>query len=156
MGFQWLLISQTRDANVLDPKNGVMDSYNYSIPLDFTESAKTSRLFGSAPSYIWNILAEMNVTMNNHHYGIFTEHFESTESLSDFFNMISTNNDRQGVNFVSTIEAFNYPIYGTQWHPEKNIFEWEKVDGAPYEAINHSPSAIKIAQYVSNYFVEKA
>ena len=94
--------------------------------------------------------------MNNHHYGIFTEHFETTEELSSFYKVLSTNDDLQGVNFVSTIEAYKYPIFGTQWHPEKNIFEWQKANGAPYEAINHSPEAVKIAQYTANFFVEQA
>lgn len=156
MGFQWLLIAASRDVNILDPKDGVMDSYNYSIPLDFTSSARSSKLFMNAPAFVYDVLAKENVTMNNHHYGIFTDHFQSTESLTSFYNMLSTNDDRQGVNFVSTIEAFKYPIFGTQWHPEKNIFEWEKVNGAPYEAINHSPEAIKIAQYTANFLVEQA
>jgi gamma-glutamyl hydrolase len=34
MGFQWLLISASRDVGVLDPSDGTqMDSYNYSIPV---------------------------------------------------------------------------------------------------------------------------
>ena len=70
-----------------------------------------------------NVLGSENVTMNNHHYGIYTEHFHNTESLNTFFNVLSVNKDRKGVEFVSTMEAYKYPIYGTQWHPEKNSFE---------------------------------
>ena len=123
MGFQWLLISASRDQNILDPKSGQMDSYNYSIPLDFTTEAAPSKLFTHAPQYIYKILETKNVTMNNHHYGIWTDHFKSTESLSSFFNVLSTNVDRNGDEFVSTIEAYKYPIFGSQWHPEKNNFE---------------------------------
>lgn len=157
MGFQWLLICASRDTDILDPKTGTMDSYNYSIPLDFTETAASSRLFSSASEATMNILATENVTMNNHHYGIFTEHFETTPSVADFYNVLSTNEDRNGVSFISTMEAFKYPIYGTQWHPEKNPFEWSvNADGSPYEAINHSPNAISIAQYTANFFVNEA
>lgn len=156
MGFQWLLISASRDVNILDPKEGQFDSYNYSIPLDFRPSARTSKLLADAPDGVYEILAKENVTMNNHHYGIYTDHFEQTESLSSFFDLLSTNVDRQGVEFVSTIEAFNYPIFGTQWHPEKNTFEWYKVNGVPYEAINHSPEAVFVAQYTGDFFVQQA
>ena len=38
--------------------------------------------------------------------------------------MLSTNVDRQNKAFVSFIEARNYPIYGTQFHPERPQFEW--------------------------------
>ncbi len=123
MGFQWLLLAASRDSNILDPKSGQMDAYNYSIPLDFTAEAAGSKLFSGASKDVMDILAKQNVTMNNHHYGIWTDHFRSTQSLNSFFNVLSTNNDRAGANFVSTIEAFKYPIYGSQWHPEKNAFE---------------------------------
>lgn len=80
-------------------------------------------MFKSAPADVMSILSSQNVTMNNHHYGIYTPHFKSTEALSSFFDLLSVNKDRTGDEFVSTIEAFKYPIYGTQWHPEKNPFE---------------------------------
>ncbi len=126
MGFEWLLITATRDVNILDPNDGsVMDAYNISLPLTFTSSAKSSKLFSHSASSagVYEILETQNVTMNNHHYGIYTKHFQETEKLSSFYNLISTNVDRQGVEFVSTFEAFKYPIFGVQWHPEKNIYE---------------------------------
>lgn len=122
MGFQWLLISVAHDTSVLDPPTGQMDAYNLSIALDFTTEAKSSRLFRDSGK-IFDILSTENVTMNNHHYGIYPKHFAQTPSLSSFYQVLSTNKDRQGVEFVSTIEAFKYPIYGSQWHPEKNNFE---------------------------------
>ena len=123
MGFQWLLIAASGDVNILDPKSGQFDAYNLSIPLDFTDAAPSSYMFKNAPKDVYEILATEDVTMNNHHYGIYTEHFQQTQSLTSFFNLLSTNKDRQGVEFASTIEAFKYPIFGTQWHPEKNTFE---------------------------------
>jgi len=123
MGFQWLLISATQNQNILDPPSGQMDAYNLSIALDFTKTYKNSKIFENAPNEVTQILAKKNVTMNNHHYGIYPEHFEATPALTDFYNMLSTNVDRQGTPFVSMIEAFKYPIFGSQWHPEKNNFE---------------------------------
>eukprot|EP01031_Cornospumella_fuschlensis_P038047 gene38047-46228_t len=155
MGFEWLLISATRDQNILDPKSGQMDAYNYSIALDFTADAKTSRLFSGAGKVV-DILATENVTMNNHHYGIWTDHFYQTTALTGMFNVLSTNNDRKGSNFISTIEAKKYPIYGSQWHPEKNNFEFGKTDGIPNEAINHSPDAVLASLYPATFFVNEA
>lgn len=101
-------------------------------------------MFASASREVMEIISTENVTMNNHHYGIYTSHFEETDSLTSFFNgilflycnffamqvviiifmiVLSNNKARDGVEFVSTMEAFNYPIFGTQWHPEKNDFE---------------------------------
>jgi gamma-glutamyl hydrolase len=71
--------------------------------------------------------------------------------------MLSTNKDRQGVEFVSMIEAFKYPIFGSQWHPEKNNFEWgETSEGIPNEAIDHSHDAVLASQYMGNFFVDQA
>ncbi|KAI2662278.1 Gamma-glutamyl hydrolase [Labeo rohita] len=52
--------------------------------------------------------------------------------------------------FVSTMEAYDFPIYATQWHPEKNAFEWTR----PY--IPHTPSAIKTTFYMAYFFVNEA
>ncbi len=114
-------------------------------------------MFSNASPELMSILATENVTMNNHHYGIYTEHFKETSSLSSFFNVLSTNEERGGDSFISSMEAFKYPIYGTQWHPEKNSFEWAKnSDGSAYEAINHSPNAVAVTQYTANFFVQQA
>lgn len=158
MGFQWLLISTSRDTNILDPKDGtVMDSYNYTIPLEFTKKAQDSRLFGSASRHIMDVLATQNVTMNNHHYGIWTDHFYQTPSLYNFFDVLSVNRDKNNLEFVSTIEAKKYPIYGSQWHPEKNNFEWGKEDdGIPKEGINHSYNAVEVSQFTANFFIQEA
>jgi gamma-glutamyl hydrolase len=44
-----------------------------------------------------------------------------------------------------------YPITATQWHPEKNAFEW-----VTYLHIPHSPDAIEVTQEVANFFVSEA
>ena len=157
MGFQWLLMSATRDSSILDPKGGAQfDSENISLPLSFTSAAASSKLFGSAPADVVSILKLQNVTMNNHHYGIYPDHFAATPALASFFNVLSTNVDRAGSPFVSTIESKQYPIFGSQWHPEKNAFEWSRNhDGTFYEAINHSPDAIKVGQWAANFFVDR-
>lgn len=52
--------------------------------------------------------------------------------------------------FVSYLHtAYNYPVYGTQWHPEKNAFEWSR----PY--IPHSPSAVRTTFYMADFFVNE-
>jgi gamma-glutamyl hydrolase len=75
MGFQWLLISASRDQSILDPQSGQMDAYNISLPLEFTDAAPASRLFSAASKEVYDILGTQSVTMNNHHYGIWTGTF---------------------------------------------------------------------------------
>ena len=47
--------------------------------------------------------------------------------------------------------AYDYPIYGTQWHPEKNNFEFR-----PELHINHSELGVRVSQYMANFFVNEA
>jgi len=37
--------------------------------------------------------------------------------------------------YASTIEGTKYPIYGSQFHPEKNTYEWYTVEAIPHEHI---------------------
>lgn len=154
LGFEWLLIAESGNDDILDSP---FDAYNYSIPLEFTDLAKSSEYFGTAPTHIVDVLATKPVTMNNHHGGIALDHWQKTASLNEFFDVLSTNVDRNGWRFVSTIEAKDYPIFGSQWHPEKNAFEWYMMpEGYPYEAIDHSPDGIAVGQYMSNFLVSHA
>ncbi|CAI5986496.1 unnamed protein product [Closterium sp. NIES-64] len=76
--------------------------------------------------------------------------FLSNKRLKEFFHILTTSVDRNGTEYVTTIEARDYPIYGTQWHPEKTAFEW----GLPH--IPHSAHAVAVCQATANFFVNEA
>ncbi|GFH15267.1 folate gamma-glutamyl hydrolase [Haematococcus lacustris] len=63
--------------------------------------------------------------------------------LLDFFDVISLSLDKSGNAYVSTLEAIRYPIVATQWHPEKNPFEW-----TPSLHIPHTDNALAAEQQV--------
>ena len=49
------------------------------------------------------------------------------------------------------IEAHEYPIWATQFHPEKNPYEWTR----KYDNIPHSKEAMDVAAFFARYFVER-
>lgn len=53
--------------------------------------------------------------------------------------------------FISTIESKKYPFFGIQFHPEKNLYEWNGKS-----AIEHSFHAVKASQYFANMFIEES
>ena len=53
-------------------------------------------------------------------------------------------------NYGVLCSAYKYSIYGSQRHPEKNIFEWSTSEG-----MNHRPHAVSIAQATANFFVNE-
>lgn len=72
--------------------------------------------------------------------GVDPNTFETNERLSSFFDVLSTNVDRNGRPFVSTIEGKSAPVYGAQWHPERPQFEWR--DDASHRSIPHTEHAL--------------
>jgi len=128
-----------------------VDAENYTVPLNLTKDAFKSRMFQNMDKELLQSLMFEDVALNMHNMGVRPSVYSTNKNLNVMFRVLSTNHDRQGKEFVSTVEGISYPFYGTQWHPEKNIFEWTKE-----EAINHSPNAIGIAQYLSYFFVNEA
>lgn len=119
------------------------------LPLNFTSEAKESRLFKGFPDDLMKDLASQPLTENSHKWSLAVKTYNTNEKLKKFYKVLSTNTDGK-TEFVSTMEAYNYPIYGTQWHPEKNAFEWKN------SYIPHSPSAVKTTFYMAEFFVSEA
>lgn len=145
MGFQLLSMIVSEDFNILE-KEQVEDR---GLPLNFTRKAATSRIFQNAPDWVMKTLGTEPVTMNYHHWGIGERHYLANAHLNNMFDILSTNVDDFGDTFVSTVEGKRYPLYGFQWHPEKNAFEWSG-------HINHSPQAIAAMQYMADFAVTEA
>jgi len=49
----------------------------------------------------------------NHKLGVANETFFENENLMTFFKPLTYNHDKNGKTFVSSIEAYKYPFYGT-------------------------------------------
>mmetsp|Transcript_12905 Transcript_12905/g.31026 ORF Transcript_12905/g.31026 Transcript_12905/m.31026 type:complete len:311 (+) Transcript_12905:52-984(+) len=150
LGFEWL-VQAVGGKSALQ---GGFDAENITLPLDFTDAGKASRLYHDAEAR--QLLASKPVTMNNHQSGIEPTSFASNTKLAGTFDVLSTNKDRKGRSFVSSIEGKTAPIYGAQYHPEKNLFEWgTSQDGTPYEVIQHTPEAVQAAQALINFFINE-
>jgi len=146
LGFELLcFLTSGEDKSVLTSFEGE----NFAVPLNFTSAANSSRLFLNAGSHLMNILATEDVTFNNHEKGVSPTNFDN--KLSFFYNVLSYNYDLNNKLFVSAMEAKNYPFYGVQFHPEKNLFEW-----TTYYDIPHFTDSSLIAQYFTNFFVNEA
>lgn len=147
LGFQLLSVIQADNDSILSH----VDAENYPIPLTLTQDAQKSRLFSLFTPEAMQWIGSENITMNNHQWSVTTETFSSTPRLNEFFTVLSTNKDRKGVEFVSTMEAKKYPLYAVQWHPEKNNFEWTTKEDIP-----HSGHAVAISQLTADFLVQEA
>lgn len=135
LGFEWI-------QEILGAELATFDAQNLSLPLAIREQGFLLR----SPS-MRQILQEQNVTMNNHNYGVTVQESK--------LRILSTSFDRNGKEFVSTAEGGH--LYGVQWHPEKNAFEHgERLDGMPYEAIDHSSDAVSVTSSFASSLVDLA
>ena len=112
MGFQVISIVASRNASVLE-LNG-FDSEDLSLRLDLTRAARDAPLLTSLSPGARTDLATKNITSNLHHDGVTPTAFAAS-NLSAAFQVLSTNKDRKGKAFVSTIAHRTLPITATQW-----------------------------------------
>lgn len=99
-GAQMMMLAEAKTDFLVET-----DSLNLSIPLDFAEEYRQSRLFGHAPKGLIKSLSKRSITMNAHALGIPTLSFYNNTALMKKFRVISTNYDRNGTHFISTFEG---------------------------------------------------
>jgi len=161
LGFEWIMQMVSEDDSIIDAN---LDAENYSIPLNLTSSAADSRLMNAGNGKEWSVgvssmLSNHPVTMNNHMHGVLTSSFSENDKLNELFNVLSTNADRKGVEFVSTVESKSASdmIYATQWHPEKNAFEYgvqpDAVVDLMAEDIDHGEVGRRVSFEMGNFLV---
>ena len=127
----------------------------YSHRLTLTQNAVSSRFFTSLDADWSNTTITTLTTTESmvfaHSYGVSLETYAKSAELRNFYNVLATSYDHDNNTFVAIIEAIDYPIYSTQFHPEKNPFEWR--DSLP---IPHTSEAISVSTYLANFFIFEA
>lgn len=152
LGFEELAVLETGSGDVISLD---VNATNLALSLDLTPAANSSRLFTFMEPSLVEALATENITMNSHGHGLLLSEYENNTDLNVFFNVLSTNvAPPKGAVFVSTMEAFSYPFYGTQWHPEKNNFEWSLSED--YTNVPHSYNAVLASQATASFFLQEA
>ncbi|XP_021722682.1 gamma-glutamyl hydrolase 1-like [Chenopodium quinoa] len=146
LGFELLIELVSKNNDVLES----VDAQKLTTKLQFEDVPVRGIVLGSFPLYLRNKLKSDCLVSLNNKYGITRERFLSDKELSGFFKAITTSKDKNNKDFVTTIQAYDYPIVGFQWNPQKNAFEW----GSP--EIPHSLYAIQVTQYAANYLVSEA
>lgn len=154
LGFEELSVLETGNGSVISLD---VEATNIALPLNFTPKASSSRLLGSMDPGLVNALSTESITFNSHSHGLLLSEYDQNTALNSFFQVLSTNiaTASGGEVFVSTMEAYNYPFYGTQWHPEKNNFEWSLKEGS-YSNTPHSPNSVRASIETAMFFIQEA
>merc|ERR1712070_688225 len=111
-------------------------------------------MLGSADQRLLEAMEMQPLAANFHRASVSTAFGD--KYFTPMFRIISTSVDGGGQEFIAAIEGVDLPWYGTQWHPEKPAGEWSLKNGRPYQAINHSPEAIRLGQHMADFLVSEA
>ncbi|GIL88439.1 hypothetical protein Vretifemale_16403 [Volvox reticuliferus] len=147
LGMETLAVILSSNYTIL----GTFDAEDAPAPLLYTDEAAASHLLRSLPPDVVADLQNKPIAMENHMNGLAMAAFLENPALGRFFRVVSLSLDKSGSAYISTLEGRNYPFTATQWHPEKNAFEW-----TPHLRIPHSTDAIRMSQEVANFFVAEA
>ncbi|XP_031575257.1 gamma-glutamyl hydrolase-like [Actinia tenebrosa] len=126
------------------------DARNFSTTLNF-HNLETSTFFKNTPRRFIHYMENTPFAYNNHDKGISPQTYRKIKGLYSLFRITTTSYDREGVEFISTLEGRRYPFFLLHWHPSKAQFEWSRVLN-----IFHSAKAVAISQSLINGFVNLA
>jgi len=158
LGFEQLMVY----SSTLDPGAGTrgvlsnFDSEALFIPLNLTQASGTSKLFSSAPPSVVETLSTKPVTANLHSSGVSPRSLDDDAKLRAAWSVVATNVDRVGKEFVSLAEGRHLPLYASQFHPEKNAFEFDQTWDSPAVAEHlHASDAIQASSWFARFFVDQ-
>ena len=124
-------------------------SHHQAVPLEITSEFPTSKFGRAIPKEVLVSLTNKNSTIHFHHWCLTPQNFTKYE-MDKFWNILATSHDKNGLEFISLLEAKNYPIWGSQFHFEKSAYEWT----LKFPKIPHDSTSILSGTFVAQFFVE--
>uniref|UniRef100_A0A0G4HNZ5 folate gamma-glutamyl hydrolase n=1 Tax=Chromera velia CCMP2878 TaxID=1169474 RepID=A0A0G4HNZ5_9ALVE len=134
-----------RETSLTKAERSLRGSFRYETPLP------TSRDCVPKAPYILRALSDSRSVFYNHEHGVSLEDWAGSPSLSEGFLSLGVSSDKRGKDFVAILEAKEAPIFGVQFHPEKNLFEWD-----PKKNIPRTEESTAVASYFARFFVDEA
>ena len=142
LGFEALTILASGRDSVYGPFN----AEDYAAALAWTDDVWQGRLFADFGNELIGKLANQPLAFENHKHGLAVPDF--AQYLAADYLLLSTSKDRDDRAYVSTIEHKTKPYYGFQWHPEKNLFEWNPTE----VTLAHTADAISVTNKLCLFF----
>lgn len=123
------------------------------MPLTFAiDDIRDSKFFADIEDYYFSQedFENNHVFFHQHNYGVPPEEFETDENLKAMVNVIATDIDVDGNEFVTMYEGKDYPIFGTMIHPEKAVSSMSK-----FNNFDHSNEGVQLNRYFADWFVRE-
>lgn len=131
---------------------GHYDVDTASLPIEFTRNPLHTKFYSELGKAAHEFETH-SFTYNSHAWSLDPKMLKTDAGLRDFWTLTAIshmpNNGSSPLPFVASIEAKDYPIFGTQYHPEKPSELW--VEG---KDINHTWESIDLQRHFSELLVK--
>lgn len=146
----WGICQGFQQMHNMEVEQNVLDDHvrdDNADPLEFIVDPKESRLFCHYSDDMIKAMQEEHLAYNHHDYSVSHKTYEKYPGLGEAFTPLAVQKDTDGVEYIACVEHKKYPIYGVQFHPEKNhaIF-YEQVD------VPHSDNANRFGVELAFFF----
>ena len=150
-GFEYLnIFASDAGDDILE----TLQSHHVSLDLKFTVDPAETVMFKGAGKTA-KLYETAATSFQSHTYGVSPESYEKDEGLKNMFKLTSTCYDEEHDNtFACTMESEKYPFMGTQFHPEKQIYQWN--DGKDGAGLDHEWESIQLNRLFADTFVKEA
>eukprot|EP00927_Polykrikos_kofoidii_P038664 TRINITY_DN3307_c0_g1_i1.p1 TRINITY_DN3307_c0_g1~~TRINITY_DN3307_c0_g1_i1.p1 ORF type:complete len:335 (+),score=47.97 TRINITY_DN3307_c0_g1_i1:72-1076(+) len=160
LGFEQVVLYSSEESWP-GPVTAGWDSGDLLLPLNLTEDALVppATLFNNWPESLLKTAAEQPWTWHSHHKSVSIADFSKRPKLTAFWKVLATNRDRKGLEFVSVVQAkHGRSIFATQFHPEKNAYEFDRPRSAGIagDLPAHSAGAVEAMNFFAATFVGEA
>ena len=118
---------------------------------NYFDESYQSKLYAGLPQDLRDAMPTNNISVFSHFWDFHWDTFLNSAPLNQILKPVTYAFDNKGLKYVSSYESPSWPIYATQFHQEKSTYEWN----SGYE-INHGPQAVKLQQYLADFFVNEA
>jgi gamma-glutamyl hydrolase len=129
------------------------DAEDTAAPLLFTPAARKSQLYGRMGERVLRTLEDKPYARESHSWGVSLESLMASRPLAEAVDVLSLSADNtDGKVYVSSWEHRRAPVWATQFHPEKNAFEWGDALAIPHDG----RAVVALTQAFANVFVDAA
>ena len=117
------------------------------MTIDFQVDPKETKMYEWLGDEAY-FLEDHAYSFNSHSHSVSPTYFESDENLKELYTLTAVSYLDDGTPFGASFEGKDYPIFATQFHPEKTSHIYYEGKG-----INHEWMSVQLNRHFADYFV---
>ena len=69
-------------------------------------------------------MTTLPIMIHNHEWSLTVDNYNKQDKLNKFMRIVSTSKaeNKKETEYVDSMEAYNYPIFGIMYHPEHQLY----------------------------------